>query len=98
MGEEGHASNVRHCFLYRQYTNLFMIRQFRFVSQHCLRSTLVTFISFSIFSERTDCRVWITIVKSIVYGNEIQTIVLKVDTRCAQNTYTFTYKAMMISQ
>ena len=31
------AQNVRLYFLYRQYSNLFI---FRFVSQHCLRSTL----------------------------------------------------------
>ena len=37
LWRRAYAHNVRLRFLYRQYTNLFI---FRFVSQHCLRSTL----------------------------------------------------------
>ena len=45
LWRRAYAHNVRLRFLYRQYTNLFI---FRFVSQHCPRSTL----HFMLLSER----------------------------------------------
>ena len=39
------ARNVRLYFLYRQYTNLFI---FRFVSEHCLRSTLYVYFIYTL--------------------------------------------------